>query len=104
MSNRGGSRSGAGRKKGSVTAHRKLANEATVRAVGNDVTPLEYLLAVMRTDSDDARRLDAAKAAAPYVHPKLSSVEMNANVDISQEDRLSLLERRANGSAAAYSQ
>jgi hypothetical protein len=50
------------------------------------------MLAIMREESlpEDAdaaqiiamkaMRFEAAKAAAPYIHPKLSSVEMNANV------------------------
>lgn len=82
MSNRGGARPNAGRKKGSVAKHRKLANEATIRAVGSEMTPLEFLLHVMRDDEeDDGRRLDAAKAAAPFVHPKLSSVDAKLDVD-----------------------
>lgn len=82
MSNRGGSRPGAGRKKGSVAKHRKLANEATIRAVGDEMTPLEFLLGVMRNEQeDDGRRLDAAKAAAPFVHPKLAAVEHSGNQD-----------------------
>lgn len=44
------------------------------------MTPLDYLLSVMRDteQGDDARR-DAAKAAAPYVHPKLASVELTGD-------------------------
>lgn len=79
---RGGSRPGAGRKKGQVTAHRKLANEATIKAVGDGLTPLAYLLAIMRDDANDkSTRIDAAKAAAPYVHPKLANVEHSGNDD-----------------------
>jgi hypothetical protein len=79
---RGGARQGAGRKKGQITAHRKLANEATVKAVGDGETPLAYLLKVMRDiGQDDARRLDAAKAAAPFVHPKLATVEHKGDAD-----------------------
>lgn len=48
--------------------------EAEVAATG--VTPLEHLLADMRDENldRDARRT-AAIAAAPYVHPRLSTVE-----------------------------
>lgn len=83
---RGGRRPGAGRKKGSVAKHRKLAAEATLKAVGNEMTPLEYLLGVMRNDPDEARRLDAAKAAAPYVHPRLSSIEGAMNLRVSKHE------------------
>lgn len=44
------------------------------------MTPLDYLLSVMRdVDSDPDARRDAAKAAAPYVHPKLASVELTGD-------------------------
>lgn len=50
------------------------------------LTPLEYMLQVMRTEPSDALdekgllqamtlRFEAAKAAAPYMHPKLASIE-----------------------------
>ena len=36
--------------------------------------PLDYLLGIMRDEDQDARwRLDAAKAAAPYCHARLSA-------------------------------
>lgn len=86
----GGKRPGAGRKPGvpnKVTAER----QAEIAASGK--TPLDYLLDVMRDENREAsERLDAAKAAAPYVHPKLSSVEMNASVNVSHEDALGELE------------
>jgi hypothetical protein len=40
--------------------------------------PLTYMLEVMRDAKADHKRRDAmAMAAAPYLHPKLSSVEAN---------------------------
>jgi hypothetical protein len=40
--------------------------------------PLDYLLGIMRDKDQDARsRLDAAKAAAPYCHARLSSTELS---------------------------
>lgn len=39
------------------------------------------MLSVMRDPANESDvRLDAAKAAAPYVHSKLASIELNANV------------------------
>ena len=39
-------------------------------------TPLEYLLSVMRDQTaTKPERLEAAKAAAPYVHARLLSIE-----------------------------
>lgn len=89
---RGGKRPGAGRKKGSVSKHRKLAHSATIAAVGNEITPLEFLLNVMRHDPDDARRLDAAKAAAPYVHPRLAATEISGSLALSHEDAINELD------------
>lgn len=70
---RGGKREGAGRKPGSV-------NKATVKRereiARSGLTPLEYMLKVMRNSkADNSRRDDMAKAAAPYVHPKLSTTQ-----------------------------
>lgn len=40
-------------------------------------SPLDFLLRIMRdTTQEEARRIDCAKAAAPYCHAKLSSVEV----------------------------
>ena len=71
----GGARPGSGRKKGSCNVKtRDIAN----KAIESGMTPLEYLLEVMRDVSKDQRdRLDAAKSAAPYIHPKLSSTELS---------------------------
>ena len=74
----GGSRPGAGRKPGSATTRtREIAN-----AVAEGLTPLEYLTSVFRDPAaDEAKRIDAAKAAAPYVHARLNSVEMKGDPD-----------------------
>lgn len=70
---RGGSRPGAGRRKG-VPNKASAARQKRVAATG--VTPLEYMLGVMRDAlADTSRRDDMAKACAPYVHPKLASVQ-----------------------------
>jgi len=46
------------------------------------ITPLEYLLSVMRNENaTDAARTDAAKAAAPYVHPKLATMTLKGDAD-----------------------
>jgi hypothetical protein len=69
----GGSRPGAGRQKGTpnkTTAQR----QAEIAAAG--ITPLDYMLELLRdTAKPDDIRFEAAKAAAPYVHPKLAAVE-----------------------------
>ncbi|WP_368911891.1 hypothetical protein [Taklimakanibacter deserti] len=41
--------------------------------------PLELMLKIMRDETADLQtRMDMAKAAAPYFHPKLSSIEYRA--------------------------
>lgn len=66
-----------------------LARESEIAASG--LTPLEWMLDVLRDPAQDfARRDDMAKAAAPYVHPRLSSVE--ANVKGTIDIRAKLLE------------
>jgi hypothetical protein len=77
-SGRGGARKGAGRKTGSAT---KRTREIADRAAKEGITPLEYMLQVMRNESNDPReRLSAAVSAAPFLHARLSSIEMNATV------------------------
>lgn len=77
---RGGARPGAGRKQGAAT---KRTREVADKAAAEGITPLEYMLGVMRDEEQtDAVRLDAAKSAAPFVHPKLSSIEAKLDGDI----------------------
>jgi len=75
----GGKRNGAGRKAGSATKRtREIAN-----AVAEGLTPLEFLTSVYRDpDEEKSRRIDAAKAAAQYVHPKLASTEGTLQADV----------------------
>ena len=102
---RGGRREGAGRKLGSVS---KLDAEARKRAAEGGMMPLDFLLSIMRDGEQDARwRLDAAKAAAPYCHARLSSTELTGpngsavevqttrKLDISdlEDEELDILER-----------
>lgn len=73
---RGGARPGAGRKKGSQTKKtRKIAEAARDKGI----TPLEYLLEVLRDENNGlVTRLDAAKAAAPYMHARLTATTLDA--------------------------
>lgn len=72
---RGGWRPGAGRKKGRVN---KFSVEDRERALADgEKLPLDYMLHVMRSPHVPKARRDAmAIAAAPYLHHKLSSVEL----------------------------
>lgn len=80
-----------GRQKG--TPNR--ANAERQQAIAESgLTPLEFLLSLMRDDTKALDvRADAAKAAAPYVHPKLASVEFNGHLGLTlHEEALSELE------------
>jgi len=101
----GGRRKGAGRQQGAAT--RKTREIADKLAESDEITPLAYMLAVLREtpeklkaqfklgDIDETeyavllkdlinRRDWAAEKAAPYIHPRLSSIE--ASVEIKGQD------------------
>lgn len=87
---RGGARPGAGRKPGGANL---MNREAREKAAEGGILPLDYLLQVMRDeDADKAQRMDAAKAAAPYVHARLASVEHSGEMTFRHEDALEHLE------------
>lgn len=79
---RGGARANAGRKAGAAT---KKTREIADKAMAEGISPLEFMLQVMRDDSNhedpriqaqrEAMRFEAAKAAAPYIHPRLQAIE-----------------------------
>lgn len=75
----GGSRPGAGRPKGAAN---KLNDKARAQALEGGISPLDYLLGVLRDGKlDRETRMDAAKAAAPYVHARLAAVEHSGDKD-----------------------
>lgn len=66
-----------GRKKGTpnkLTAARKAA------ILASGLTPLDYMLSIMRDETQPQKmRMKAAAAAAKYVHPKLKSVDLSGH-------------------------
>jgi hypothetical protein len=59
-----------GRQKGTRNKRESLRQQA-IEQTG--VTPLEFMLNIMRNSTNSLlMRLDAAKSAAPYVHPACS--------------------------------
>lgn len=65
-----------GRSKG--TANRRPTYAAVKAMVAGAKSPLDFLLDVMRDERRDIQlRVMAAKAAAPYVHRSLKSVEQS---------------------------
>src|SRR5947209_17389519 len=64
-----------GRQKGGVD---KITREAILAAQG--ITPLDYMMGIVRNEQEDKTvRLDAAKAAAPYVHARLQAVTLGGD-------------------------
>ncbi|WP_434053895.1 MAG: hypothetical protein RDA78_03030 [Roseibium sp.] len=68
MPKTGGARAGAGRPPGATN---KKSAEILAGAVKQGVTPVEYMLSVMRDKSAEAKdRAWAAEKAAPYIHAR----------------------------------
>jgi len=70
---KGGKRTGAGRPKGAISLSTRAILEA---AQSGGETPIAYMLRIMRDETvPDARRDRMARAAAAYLHSKLSAIE-----------------------------
>lgn len=92
---RGGVRPNAGRKPGAAT---KRTREIADKAAADGVTPLDVMLGTMRAmwesanqggviNAEVAAQASAiAKDAAPYVHPRLSSIEANVRTSVDPRD------------------
>ena len=56
--------------------HNDHVRDGAILMTEKGITPLDYMLQRLRDDAlDPDARFEAAKAAAPYVHPKLANVE-----------------------------
>jgi hypothetical protein len=67
----GGYRPGAGRPRGAK--NKTKADKKDDRRIARNMSPLDYMLSVMRDeDAESSRRDRMAMAAAPYVHDKPS--------------------------------
>jgi len=84
MNNRGGSRRGAGRPLGSKN---KRTAEIARAAAESGITPIEVMLGTMRElwakGTPEAKReaAEIAKDAAPYIHPRLASIDQTVRED-----------------------
>lgn len=59
-----------------------MNQEARTKAAEGGITPLDYLLGLLRDDTKTQEvRIDAAKAAAPYMHARLAAVELSGDED-----------------------
>lgn len=80
---------GKGRPKGSKN---KASAKKAAEIAASGQTPLDYMIGVMRDkEAGEALRLDAAKSAAPYVHPRLAAVEHSGAVGLTFEQWLEQL-------------
>lgn len=66
--------------------------ECDVSRNSEKISPLAYMLSVLADESADVkRRDDMAKAAAPYMHPRLSNLDHGGQLALSHEDALDKL-------------
>ncbi|WP_425419620.1 hypothetical protein [Oricola indica] len=80
MAKQGGARPGAGRKKGSPNVK---SAEVIASAMEAGITPVEYMLGIMRDETKDAKdRAWAAEKAAPFVHPRPAPVPRTVEIDL----------------------
>lgn len=80
---KGGNRKGAGRPKGGMNIK---SAQIAIEAASKGITPIEVMLHVMRELFDRAQKSQstedfvlagtAAKEAAPYVHPRMASIDI----------------------------
>src|SRR5262249_45936042 len=89
MSNRGGARPGAGRKKGSLN---RATAEARAAAAKTGELPLDYMLRIMRDPKvSNTRRDEMARTAAPYLHPKLVATQFVPPPMVSDNNRIEVV-------------
>lgn len=73
-----------------------MARKTAMRVLDNGTSPLDYMLDVMTGKREyDENKFKAAAAAAPYVHPRLQSVEHSGEIVSKHEQDLDELERLA---------
>lgn len=64
-------------------ANKKTREIADALAASGLETPLEFMLKVMRDELQEMGvRTDMAKSAAPYIHPRLSSIDAKIEGDV----------------------
>jgi len=98
-----GQKKAGGRAKGTINKSKKAILD---KAKKKGITPLDYLLEVLNNKKTDERtRIEAAKAASPYIHRKMpqsiENTDMNKLADKSDkelEDMLRGVEKRCEDS------
>ena len=89
--NSGGARAGAGKPKGSHSAKTLRKQKALARAAAKKLMPIEFMLREMRNPAHPLPvRLELAKWVAPYVSPRLSSVEVVKSIRAMSREELEI--------------
>jgi hypothetical protein len=71
-----------GRPKGSMNKKSRI----NIVAAHYDLKPLDHMMTVLNDeDKSDAERMDAAKSAAPYIHPRLAQTQLEVTGDITYD-------------------
>jgi hypothetical protein len=84
-----------GRKPGSLNKATKARQLAIIQAASTGLTPLDYMLDILRNpDATEEDRKWAAANAAPYMHAKLSSVEAKVDAEVVTEVRDTIVDQR----------
>lgn len=92
---RGGKRDNAGRKPGEPN---KATQEQRDEIISSGLTPLDYMLKILRDDTMASDRRDwAAEKAAPYVHARLASIEAKHDITDALADLLKAVDGRTRG-------
>jgi len=80
-----------GRPKGS--SNKASASQIAKVTADGKLSPLEYLASIYQNPNEEKKdRIEAAKAAAPYIHSRLSTTEVKAAVtELSHEEWLKSL-------------
>ena len=91
-----GKKTGGGSRKGrpnkAKAALEMAVKQAQTSAKANGLMPLDYMLEVMRDQNAfQPRRDDMARAAAPYLHPRLASTEVKLPEKIVHEIRVKIV-------------
>lgn len=80
---RGGAREGAGRKAGQKSQKTIEREAVKAKALDDGITPLEVMISAMREAYEQGDKRAAAgfaRDAAPYLHPKLSNVNVDTKL------------------------
>lgn len=102
-SRRGGAREGAGRPKGALN-RRSIAAIEAVAERWPDWSPLEHFATVANDETLEPEiRLDAAKAAAPFIHAKLKQVVADMDEVVELEARIAAARLQAQADVVAES-